>query len=88
MSDMTTAKLYPTNLKPWDLEPHYCRHVAAMTAEGLHSKADIALQLAWRDQQLASLRRIVKRALASGQLEKLEDARSYLECASEAASSG
>jgi hypothetical protein len=47
--------LYPKH-RPWDLEPHYSRHVSAMTAEQLHSKADIAEQLAWRDQLIESLR--------------------------------
>lgn len=28
---------------------HYIRHVMAMTAEGLHSKSDIAAELAYRD---------------------------------------
>lgn len=28
---------------------HYSRHVQAMTAESLHSKSDIAAELAWRD---------------------------------------
>lgn len=32
---------------------HYARHVEAMTREGLHSKAEIAEQLAWRDAMLA-----------------------------------
>jgi hypothetical protein len=35
---------------------YYSRHVFAMTAEALHSKADIAAQLGWRDQQIAQLR--------------------------------
>ena len=39
----------------WDLEPHYSRHVSAMTAEGLHSKADIAAELAFRDARIAAL---------------------------------
>jgi len=30
----------------------YCDHVSAMTGEKLHSKADIAAELAWRDQKL------------------------------------
>jgi phage shock protein A len=34
------------------LEPYYTRHVAAMTAEGLHDKGDIAAELAYRDQQI------------------------------------
>lgn len=34
---------------------HYMRHVMAMTAEQLHSKSDIAAELAWRDSQIAAL---------------------------------
>lgn len=37
---------------PAGLEPWYSQHVNAMTAEGLHSKADIAAELAWRDSKL------------------------------------
>jgi hypothetical protein len=48
-------KLYP-DTNPWDVEPHYSRHVGAMTREGLDSKADIAVQLAWRDQEIENLR--------------------------------
>jgi hypothetical protein len=33
----------------------YIRHVSAMTREGLHSKADIAAELGWRDMLIASL---------------------------------
>ena len=47
-------KLYPPH-DPSTLEPHYCRHVEAMTAEGLHKKSDIAAQLAWRDRRIAEL---------------------------------
>ena len=36
--------------------PEYCRHVSAMTGEDLHSKADIAEELAWRDIQIERLR--------------------------------
>lgn len=42
--------------KPWELEPHYSKHVLAMTKEGLHSKADIASELAYRDKEIAALR--------------------------------
>jgi hypothetical protein len=49
-------KLYPKH-HPWELEPHYSRHVSAMTSEALHSKADIAIQLAWRDQEIERLQR-------------------------------
>lgn len=36
---------------------YYIRHVSAMTREGLHSKADIAAELAWRDCEIDRLRR-------------------------------
>lgn len=55
---------YPDDLLPWKLEPHYSRNVAAMTAEGLHSKAEIAMQLAWRDQRIAELDTALARAAA------------------------
>lgn len=38
------------------LGEHYTRHVAAMTAEGLHDKSDIAAELAWRDAEIERLR--------------------------------
>lgn len=41
--------------KPWDLEPHYIKHVNAMTAEGLHHKAAIAAELAYRDKRIENL---------------------------------
>lgn len=47
-------KLYAER-DPMALEPHYCRHVQAMTAEGLHWKSDIAAELAWRDQRIEQL---------------------------------
>ncbi|GAA0517592.1 hypothetical protein GCM10009414_29010 [Tatumella terrea] len=34
---------------------HYSRHISAMTREGLHSKSDIAAELAWRDARIAEL---------------------------------
>jgi hypothetical protein len=37
------------------LGEHYSRHVAAMTKESLHAKADIARQFAVRDKMLAAL---------------------------------
>lgn len=37
------------------LRQHYCRHVDAMTREGLHDKADIAAELAWRDAEIERL---------------------------------
>ena len=35
---------------------HYTKHVMAMTAEGLHDKADIAAELAHRDMAIDQLR--------------------------------
>lgn len=70
-------KLY-ADRDPMALGDHYPRHVQAMTAEQLHDKSAIAAELAWRDQRLEAISRIVRRALACGQLEKLEDARRYL----------
>lgn len=37
---------------PRQLEPWYSRHVSSMTTEGLHDKADIAAELAYRDLQI------------------------------------
>lgn len=34
---------------------YYCRHVSAMTGEGLHSKSEIAAELGWRDMQIDAL---------------------------------
>ncbi len=51
----------------------------AEDAAALHSCATVAIgELARRDQRLTALSRIIRRTLACGQLEKLEDARSYL----------
>jgi len=40
-------------------EPQYMAHVQAMTAEQLHSKADIAAELAFRDIQIKKARGMV-----------------------------
>lgn len=34
---------------------YYCRHISAMTREGLHSKSDIAAELGFRDMVIAEL---------------------------------
>lgn len=39
----------------WDLEPHYSKHVSAMTGEGYHGKAAIAAELAHRDNETERL---------------------------------
>lgn len=46
--------LYPPQ-NPRELEPHYSAHVAAMTTERLDGKAEIAEQLAWRDNRIADV---------------------------------
>lgn len=67
----------------------YLRHVNAMTAEGLHSKSDIAAELAHRDIEIAQLRaRLDAAAAAPGEpvawpewmrdREKLNDLRQHL----------
>lgn len=38
------------------LGQYYLNHVEAMTSEGLHSKADIAGELAWRDAEIDRLK--------------------------------
>lgn len=47
--------LYDKNRPARELEPFYSRHVQAMTREDLHSKSDIAKELAYRDMRLARL---------------------------------
>lgn len=47
-------RMYPPQV-PGRLEPHYSRHVEAMTREGLHLKSAIAEQLAWRDLRIEQL---------------------------------
>jgi len=49
-----TNQYYPEK-DAQELGQHYLNHVSAMTVEKLHSKSDIAIQLAWRDQEIESL---------------------------------
>ena len=54
---------------PWMLDRqgnYYCRHVEAMTVEGLHDKSDIAGELAYRDAEIDRLRRELAKALEAG----------------------
>jgi len=72
---MPEAKLYP-DIDPVSLGKHYTRHLMAMTEEALDSKADIATQLAFRDQHikaleqealdLRALERVVRNYLSTG----------------------
>lgn len=50
---MSREKLYAER-DPDEIEPYRIRHVMAMTAEGLHSKSDIADELAYRDKVIAA----------------------------------
>ena len=52
---------YRNGPDPWDLEPHYCKHVDAMTGEKLHAKSEIARELAFRDQQIERLTAVIDR---------------------------
>ena len=40
----------------YEMGDFYTKHVMAMTVEALHSKAEIAQELAWRDMQIEKLR--------------------------------
>lgn len=48
---------------PQALEPWYSRHVGAMTAEGLHGKAHIAAELAYRDKRITELENAIDKGL-------------------------
>lgn len=48
-----------------NLEPHYGKHVSAITGEKLHGKSDIAAELAWRDQRIAELEKEIDRRQAT-----------------------
>jgi len=56
---MSEEKLYATR----DIisqEPYYSKHVFALTAENLHSKSDIAAELAHRDITIAELKNLIQ----------------------------
>lgn len=52
--DTIVELAYPERY-PQELEPYYSYNVRAMTVEELHSKADIATQIAWRDKEIDRL---------------------------------
>lgn len=49
---MNVKHLYAERV-PSDLEPYFSDHMSAMTGEKLHSKAAIAMELAYRDKLYA-----------------------------------
>lgn len=51
---------------------HYSRHISAMTKEGLHSKSDIASELAHRDHLITRLTTGLKWALSEVGMEPHE----------------
>lgn len=56
---MSVNKYY-RNIRSINLdEGLYMKHVSAMTREDLHSKADIATELAYRDQIITNLKGII-----------------------------
>lgn len=60
---VTLVTLAYPDRDPRDLEPNYSYHVRAMTVEALHSKSDIAAQLAWRDKEIERLTAECSRAI-------------------------
>ena len=53
MSDLLYAERDPMQLD--EAGSYYTKHVIAMTAEGLHEKAEIAAELAYRDMLIDAL---------------------------------
>lgn len=51
---------------------YYCEHISAMTREGLHSKSDIAAELAYRDFEIDKLKSQLE-AITKEQRDKFED---------------
>ena len=51
---------------PMELGEYFTRHMMAMTAEGLHNKGDIAMELGYRDKRIAELE---DRLFALGEME-------------------
>ena len=70
VTDISKECLYAER-DPAKLEPHFSNHLSAMTGERLHSKAAIAMELAYRDQQLQAREDEVRR-LTEEKLELLD----------------
>ena len=52
----SSPPLYDRTVTGRDLEPWFSKHMMAMTAEGLHAKSEIAVELARRDTQIEALK--------------------------------
>jgi hypothetical protein len=61
MSELLYAKRNPMDLDR--AGDYYCKHVMAMTAEDLHSKSDIAMELGHRDRVIDVLLNAAKKTL-------------------------
>ena len=63
------------SMKLDELGGYYCKHIAAMTAEGLHSKSAIADELAWRDmiidRQQSDIKQINQNTFTYSAVEKM-----------------
>jgi hypothetical protein len=60
MSKKTKSPYADRDIMSDELMDHYHNHVWSMTEFGLHSKADIAAELAWRDLQIEKLKAQLK----------------------------
>ena len=54
-----TKRLYEARRDTEKLMPHFSNHMMAMTAENLHEKSSIALELAHRDAVIADCMRTI-----------------------------
>ena len=63
MMSTSDPLLYDKTATGRDLEPWFSKHMMAMTAEGLHAKSEIAVELARRDALIEDLERRLEEAL-------------------------
>lgn len=68
-------KYFPRD--PRLLEPFFSEHMEAMTVEGLHDKADIARELAFRDKQIAILKEFLQHWISDGHLQTFADRKRF-----------
>ena len=63
MSELLYAERNPKKLDK--AGNYYCKHVMAMTAEGLHSKSSIAMELGHRDRIIDELQHGIHMAISA-----------------------
>lgn len=66
MMSTSDPLLYDKTATGRDLEPWFSKHMMAMTAEGLHAKSEIAVELARRDRRIKELEYELNYAVVSG----------------------